>query len=137
MSTKLKNIWVIDDDKLYTFLLTKTLNKLQACEKISVYENGKLGIDALKHELDQNRDLPELIFLDINMSVMDGWEFIEEYKRLANGSTLASIIYVASSSISTDDMLKARSHKEIHDYIVKPISSNTISSILEKTKKAN
>lgn len=137
MSTKLKNIWVIDDDKLYTFLLTKTLTKLQACDKISVYENGKLGIDALKIQIAQNGELPELIFLDINMSVMDGWEFIEEYKQLADGNNLGSIIYVASSSISTDDMAKARSHKEIHDYIVKPISANTITAILEKTARTN
>lgn len=137
MSTKLKNIWVIDDDKLYTFLLTKTLNKLNACDLISVYENGKLAIDALKQQIAEKAELPELIFLDINMSVMDGWEFIEEYKQLANGNNLGSIIYVASSSISTDDMAKAKSHKEIHDYIVKPISSNTISSILAKTARNN
>lgn len=137
MITKLKNIWVIDDDKLYTFLLTKTLNKLQASEHISVFENGKLGIDALKLRIEQKTDLPDLIFLDINMSVMDGWEFIEEYKQLAHGNNIASIIYVASSSISADDMAKAKSHKEIYDYIVKPISSNTIISILEKTQKKN
>lgn len=134
MSTTLKNVWIVDDDKLYTLLLTKTLNKLNAAENIHTFHNGQDAIDALRKTIDDRPSLPELIFLDINMSIMDGWEFMEEYKRLKAESNVGTVIYVASSSISSDDMAKAKSDKEIHDYIIKPIHANTIIDILNRIK---
>lgn len=132
MSTPLDNIWIVDDDKLYTLLLTKTLSKLNAGKRVSVFHNGQVAIDALKEVLASGERLPELIFLDINMSIMDGWEFMEEYKNLKEGNDLSTIIYVASSSISSEDIAKAKSDKEIHDYIIKPIHANTITDILKR-----
>lgn len=135
MSTPLNHIWIVDDDKLYTLLLTKTLNKLEAGKQISTYANGQAAIEALKTLVATNAALPELIFLDINMSIMDGWEFMEEYKLLKADKDLSTIIYVASSSISNDDIAKAKSDKEIHDYIIKPIHANTILSILNRVRE--
>ena len=135
MSTPLNHIWIVDDDKLYTLLLTKTLNKLEASRQISTYNNGQAAIEALKAIVAANEALPELIFLDINMSIMDGWEFMEEYKLLKADKDMSTIIYVASSSISNDDIAKAKSDKEIHDYIIKPIHANMITGILNRVKE--
>lgn len=134
MSVTLKNVWIVDDDKLYTLLLTKTLNKLNAAENIQSFHNGQEAIDALRKTITNGIPLPELIFLDINMSIMDGWEFMEEYKRMKAQTNIGTVIYVASSSISSDDMAKAKSDKEIHDYIIKPIHANTILDILKRLK---
>jgi CheY-like chemotaxis protein len=135
MSTPLNNIWIVDDDKLYTLLLTKTLNKLEASKHIATYSDGHSAIEALKAIVAANGTLPELIFLDINMSIMDGWEFMEEYKRLKADKNMSTIIYVASSSISNDDIAKAKSDKEIKDYIIKPIHANTILGILNRVRE--
>ena len=132
MSATLKNIWIIDDDKLYTLLLSKTLTKLDAAATISTFHNGQDAIEALRSTMSNGTSLPELIFLDINMSIMDGWEFMEEYKKLKAGNNVGTVIYVASSSISSDDIAKAKADKEIHDYIIKPIHANTIMDILKK-----
>ncbi len=128
----IENIWIIDDDSLYTLLLTKTLLKLKACNNISSFHNGEVAIDALKETIASGNPLPELIFLDINMSIMDGWEFIEEYKQLKSDKDMSTVIYIASSSISEDDMNKAKSLNEIHDYIVKPINVATLQNIIQR-----
>lgn len=135
MSTALNNIWIVDDDRLYALLLTKTLNKLNAGKNITVFSNGKTAIEAMKQIIADNSALPDLIFLDINMAIMDGWEFMEEYKQLKADNNVTSVIYVASSSISNDDIARAKSDNEIHDYIIKPINATHINEILNKMKE--
>lgn len=122
------SIWIIDDDKLYSLLTYKTLLKLNPQLKISSYYNGEDALLALK----TTTDLPNIIFIDINMPIMDGWEFLQEYAKLKTHLDKDIWLYAVSSSISNSDFLKASKHNELKEYITKPIKNEKILEILNK-----
>lgn len=129
--TKLSSICIIDDDEIYTFLLKKTLKKINVCNNIKVYVNGADGIEKIKALIENQEELPDLIFLDINMPLLDGWEFLDEYKKLKQKIVKRISIYVVSSSISIADIDKAKSHLEVVDFLTKPIEAETLKNICE------
>ena len=71
-----------------------------------------------------------MIFLDINMPIMNGWEFLDEYKNLRTQFTKPVVVYVVSSSIDDNDMRKSREYKEVSDYIVKPVNRDTYKELI-------
>ena len=126
---KLGCICIVDDDEIFTFLLKKTLIKLDICNEITIYTNGQIAIDSLKHLMDTNQILPDLILLDINMPILDGWMFLDEYIKIKDRITKQIAIYIASSSISIGDINKAKDHTEVVDFLVKPINIDTLLNI--------
>lgn len=127
--TKLNSICIIDDDEIYTFLLKKTLKKINVCNDIKTYINGSDGIQNIKSLIENNQPLPDLILLDINMPILDGWEFLDEFVKIKDKYTNKVSIYVVSSSISVADINKAKQHKEVTDFLTKPIEADTIQRI--------
>lgn len=127
--TKLSSICIIDDDEIYTFLLKKTLKKINVCNEIIEYINGLDGIEKIKALIEHQEDLPDLILLDINMPLLDGWEFLDEYKKLKQKIDKRISIYIVSSSISNTDIEKAKSHLEVIDFLTKPIEAQTLINI--------
>jgi CheY-like chemotaxis protein len=89
--------------------------------------NGKFAIDQL-YEI-QKKDpakLPDYILLDINMPIMNGWEFLDEYKRLNIDPQGKTKIYIISSSVFSNDINKARSYPLVKDFISKPLNVDKI-----------
>ncbi len=89
--------------------------------------NGKFAIDQL-YEI-QKKDpskLPDYILLDINMPIMNGWEFLDEYKRLNIDPRGKTKIYIISSSVFSNDINKARSYPLVKDFISKPLNVDKI-----------
>ncbi len=129
--TKLNSICIIDDDDIYTFLLKKTLKKIDICNDIKTYINGSDGIQKIKALIENNEPLPDLILLDINMPILDGWEFLDEFEKIKDKCKNKISIYVVSSSISIADINKAKQHKEVTDFLTKPIEADTLIKICE------
>jgi len=127
--TKINSICIIDDDEIYTFLLKKTLKRIDVCNSINVYVNGADGIEKIKALIANNELLPDIILLDINMPLLDGWEFLDEYKKLKDKLGKAISIYIVSSSISAADIEKAKKHLEVIDFLTKPIAPETLVEI--------
>ncbi|MGB5497552.1 MAG: response regulator, partial [Maribacter sp.] len=75
----INSIFIIDDDPITVFGIRKMLGSTVDFNTISTYGNGKLAIDGIKNVLNETRAVPEVIFLDINMPIMDGWQFLEEF----------------------------------------------------------
>jgi len=126
---KLDCICIVDDDEIYTFLLKKTLKKMDICNDISIYINGQEAIDSIKQLIESKKTLPDIILLDINMPLLDGWEFLVEYLKIKDKINKQIDIYIASSSISTGDINKAKEHNEVVDFIIKPINVDTLLKI--------
>jgi CheY-like chemotaxis protein len=124
-------ICIIDDDKLYQFTIQKTIEKTQKVAQIISFPNGSEAIIFFKNHLSQPDKLPEIILLDINMPVMDGWQFLNEYLSLENQITKKAIIYIVTSSIDNADKLKVKSLEGVKDFVVKPISKDRLAEILE------
>jgi len=122
----LKTIWVIDDDPIYQIIVSKIISKSELFLSFSSFENGKIAIDTLKKMLDKNEVLPNIILLDINMPIMDGWEFMDEMVLLKSKINNPIQIYIVSSSIALEDKNKAKEYPEIIAYLSKPITTNDL-----------
>ena len=129
---KKKIIWIVDDDPIYQTIINKLIQKSDAFSSHSSFLNGKEAITALSSALEVDDNLPDLILLDINMPVMDGWEFMEEIKTIKSKIHKQIIIYIVSSSIAIEDRNKSKTFSDIIGYIPKPISVNDLITIVSK-----
>jgi len=129
--TKINTIWIVDDDEVYTFVLKKNINLLSICDKVSIHSNGQKGIVSLKQTITSKETLPDVIFLDINMPVMDGWQFMDEFIKLKPLLYKEVKIFLASSSIAIEDKVRAKSYIEISDFFEKPIGTDILSRITD------
>lgn len=128
---KVDSVCIIDDDLIYQFLVKEEIEYTNLVNKVMFFDDGEQAIKYLTKTLDNNTTklLPDVIFLDINMPIMDGWEFLEAYVLLKPRIGKSITIYMVSSSIDIRDLDKARSISEVSDYIIKPVSSNRLISI--------
>lgn len=126
---KFKDIFVVDDDKIYHFILRNLLQKNAICTEPSFFENGQDALDILKQKIVTN-NFPDLILLDINMPIMDGWQFLEEYRKLKENHNIPTKVYMVTSSVDIVDQARAlQFRKEIAKYYVKPINEHDLSKI--------
>lgn len=128
-------ISIIDDDTIYQFTTVKVIELENIAKKIVVFSDGEEAIEFLIENVDSADTLPDIIFLDINMPYMDGWEFLEEYAKLKPHLPKAIVIYIVSSSVSSMDMDRAKSISDVTDYIVKPITSDKFKAIISEIKE--
>ncbi|MBW2962844.1 response regulator [Mesonia aestuariivivens] len=133
MENKTNHICIIDDDPLFRFS-SKKMIEIGSCSNTCflIFENGLEAYSYFVEALKTNSKLPNLILLDINMPVMDGWEFLEKITLLENSKNLK--ITVVSSSSGSDDILKAKNYAIVNDYITKPFNMAKIKRILSKLK---
>ncbi len=130
---KKKIIWTIDDDMIYQTIIKKLIQKSGGFSAHSSFINGNLAITALKNILElNNEEFPDIILLDINMPVMDGWEFMEEFKTIKSEISKKINIYIVSSSIAIEDKKKAETFTDIMAYLTKPISVDILNNLASK-----
>lgn len=127
----MKNLILVDDDEIIVYLTKRLVAKTNLVELTEVFGNGRDVMDYLNENYDKPDLLPEVIFLDLFMPIMDGWEFLEEYALLKPKLSKDITIYIITSSVSPADIIKAKSLKEVSDYIVKPITKEQFVAILE------
>lgn len=127
---KKKIIWIIDDDAIYQKIIEKLILKSGVFSAHSSFSNGKEAIETLKNIVNDNDNIPDIILLDINMPVMDGWEFMEEIKMIKSKISKQIIFYIVSSSIAIEDKNKSKTYKDISGYITKPISVDELITII-------
>ncbi|WP_162127368.1 response regulator [Flavobacterium phycosphaerae] len=127
---KFNDVFVVDDDKIYHFLIKKLLTSNNINLNLSFFENGLVAIEGIKDKIEKGDTPPDLILLDINMPVLDGWQFLEEYKLLKDKIEKDIIIYIISSSDNTVDKDRAKDFQdEVKDYYLKPVTIEAIKSI--------
>ncbi|OYU83846.1 MAG: response regulator [Flavobacterium sp. BFFFF2] len=127
---KINTFGIIDDDDIYQFTTSVLLKKTELVNKIVVFSNGLKAINFLKDEMGNKENIPDVLFLDINMPVMDGWEFLEEYLLIKAMMPKTVVIYMVSSSVDEKDVSRAKSISELSGYLVKPISSKNIMEVI-------
>ncbi|WP_420321865.1 response regulator [Flagellimonas sp.] len=101
---EINSIYIIDDDHITVFGIKKMLRTVVRCNDIEAFENGRMALESLKERIEAGIPAPEVIFLDINMPIMDGWEFLEEFVTLKLKERV--IINVITSSIDPSDYQK-------------------------------
>ncbi len=127
---KIKKVCLIEDDDIQVYLLRKLLQKTGRVLDIIDYRNGKAAYDAMKELVDTGEQLPELIFLDLNMPLWDGWEFLREFSKLDGFPEVN--IWILTSSLSPNDYEKAEGYGLREQYISKPIEFSIMHRILDE-----
>ena len=129
--SKIKSIYIIDDDPITVFGIRKLLSSIEASKAIDTFSNGKLAIDNLRQIIENEEKLPEVIFLDINMPVMDGWQFLEEFITLPLQNKIRVNIITSSIDLADKENWESFNSKTSHTitYNNKPISKMEISKI--------
>src|SRR5690606_15811942 len=93
----IKNLFLVDDDEIFTFLTKRTIEETQLVDQIKIFSNGQDAIEFLENAAGNKDLLPEVILLDINMPILDGWGFLEEYVLLQSSIGKKITIYVVST----------------------------------------
>lgn len=125
---KNKITYLIDDDKLSIKLMSMLIAKNNFCEEIISFHNPKTALDELKNNAKDTSKLPDVILLDLNMPVLDGWQFLDEFILIEFSKEI--VVFIVSSSIDPSDLEMAKNYPIVKDYIIKPLTS-------EKLKQAS
>ena len=119
---KKKKIWVVDDDNIYQIIIKKLIERSEMFSEISSFKNGKDAINELYKSTENNGGIPDIILLDINMPIMDGWEFMDELGVLKPKFNTEIMVYIVSSSIAIEDKNKSKNYENILGYLSKPVT---------------
>lgn len=130
----MKRILLIDDDTVNNYIVISTLKRCGISIPVKVCLNGAEGISYLKQVIEQDiSSFPDIILLDINMPVMDGWEFLEAYEQLIHPHAGTSLIYMVSSSVYNDDIQRSKQYRSVKNFISKPLSREKMTHLLDNT----
>lgn len=132
MKNKLNCILLIDDDHAINFINERVIRKLDCCHRIIKVLNGAEALELLSLKEDGNLLKPDLIFLDINMPVMNGWEFLENYQELPENNKGKIVLLMLTTSLNPDDINKASTIKEVNGYRHKPLTIEMLQEILKE-----
>ena len=132
MKSKLNCILLVDDSYEDNFYHQRSIHKLDCTHQVFIAQNGKEALDFLQTSENGKYPSPELIFMDINMPVMDGWEFLKAYEKLDEDQKGEVIIVMLTTSINPDDQEKAKAFQSVKDYINKPLTVELLQEILDK-----
>jgi len=135
MEKKLKSILLIDDDEPTNFLNKMILEDMGCAEHIEIVQSGREAISYLTGGKDiegaKPFPMPDLIFLDINMPAMDGWEFLELFRIMAARRQKKAVMIMLTTSLNPEDEIKSAAVAEITTYKNKPLSRNMMEDILQ------
>lgn len=123
---------LIDDDEIFTYIIKKIIEESEIAEQITIFGNGRDAINYLTEVAEEEALLPKVIFLDLNMPLLDGWGFLDEYIRLKPKLCKKINLYVITSSVSTYDHEKSKEYSDITDFIVKPLAKEKFIAIVKK-----
>lgn len=132
----LQKVICIDDDPIALLLSKLVISKANFALEIITLNNGEEGIHYLENEevklQNKTSEKPLLILLDLNMPVMDGWEFLEQFSAKLHYSYKDAKIILLSSSIDPNDIQKSKQFEMVVDFFPKPLTKEILNQILEK-----
>lgn len=126
----LVNACIIDNNKIYAYGFKKLLSIKDLSNQITHFSNGSEAIAHLK-DPGNAYNLPDIIFLDLSMPVMDGWEFMKEFEEIKSQLGKKIFVYILSSSIDSHDVDRAKSIPSVSGYIFKPVDVPRLQEIFK------
>lgn len=129
--SKLSSILLVEDDHITNFLNERLLRKLDLAEDIKVALNGKEALKQIQEQVISHSGFPELILLDINMPVMDGFEFLQRFKELPYDKKEEVTIVVLTTSNNPNDLNKLNELGN-SNFVNKPLTEEKLNVIIKK-----
>jgi CheY-like chemotaxis protein len=132
MKKKLDCILLIDDDFATNYFHKIVIEDGDYAEKIIIKNSGDEALSYLRSPYTIESPRPNLIFLDINMPRMTGWEFLEQYDKLSPEEQAENVIVMLSTSSNPDELDRAEQNPHIKEYRSKPLSENMLEEVIKK-----
>jgi len=132
MRKKFKCLLLVDDREDCNYMHKMIITEMNCTERIEVALNGKQAIEFLQAREGTSYAQPEIIFLDLNMPVMDGWEFLDEYDKLEEEQKAGIILVMLTTSLNIKDQERAAQNKYIKEYVTKYLDEQSLRKIIEK-----
>lgn len=123
-----RKLLLIDDDEIAVFGIRRMLQSCAVNVDLLTFSNGQEALEFIQQNptvLKENN----VIFLDLNMPIMDGWQFLEEYPDVLGSEQPAPNLYILSSSINGDDRKRAVENTLVTDYILKPLTKTVVNEV--------
>lgn len=129
MDTKYNKIMIIDDNEIDRYISIAILRNNNFSKDILEFDGGLKAIEYLENNKDHLDQLPDIIFLDLYMPLVDGFQFMELYEKIEFGSEKKCKIYMVSSSIDDEDILRTKSNENFTAFLSKPITAEFLNSL--------
>ncbi|MDQ3050094.1 MAG: response regulator [Bacteroidota bacterium] len=127
--SKFRNVLLVDDNEIDNFINERIITSSSFCENVVVRNSADGALNYLKEIAGSTDKIPDIIFLDLNMPVKDGFGFLEEFAQLSDGIKRYSKVIVLSSSISPEDINRASTNPFVYKYINKPLSEKYLEAV--------
>jgi len=124
-----KSVMLIDDNEIDNIINEKIIEANSFADNILVFQTGQEALDFLNSNQNDEEILPEIVFLDINMPIMDGFQFLEDFENFSETVLEKCKIIMLSSSISPKDIDRAASSKYVKKYLNKPLNARYLEAI--------
>jgi len=128
----INNIWLIDDDLLFRICTEVLVKDNDLAKNIELIDGATSAIDELKNITAKGGQMPDAIFVDLNMPEMNGWEFIESVIELDLIDYSKTVIYILSSSLDPRDFARAETYEQLSGFVQKPITPDSLKNILDE-----
>ncbi len=125
---KVNLAYIIDDDEIIIYLTNKLIMNADFCNQLETFTEANKALERLKLALQTGENIPDVILFDLNMPEMNGWDFIDEFKKLDFGKEIPTFIF--TSSIDPNDKQRSYQYEEIKDFITKPLTLQKLDKIL-------
>ncbi len=125
----METVCIIDDDKIHHFTIEKTIQLQGLSKHIISFDNGYDALSFFHENLECPEILPDIIFLDLNMPVINGWQFLQQFAVLKSHIQKKIKIYIVSSSVIESEINRAIALEDVTGYIEKPFKPSALSGI--------
>ena len=126
-----KNILLVDDDRIFNFLNEKTIASLGLVNEMHFASNGQQALELLERVKNGELAMPDIIFLDLDMPIMNGYEFLEEFQHMDIPHKDLIVIVVLTSSADPKDLIRTK-ELGIKYYFNKPLSKEEIRKLISQ-----
>ncbi len=130
MGKSVNCVLLVDDDKATNFFNERVVTRHNGFDQVNTVQSGLAALEYLSAVEKDEATKPDLIFLDINMPAMNGWEFLLEFEKLDHSFTKGIKVILLSTSSNPDDVLASAKNHNVEDFINKPLSPDLLDSVL-------
>ncbi len=124
-------VFIIDDDPIHQRIAQIMISKHNLFDEYFSYTEAQKALDFLQENKKNEEILPDVILLDLNMPVLDGWDFLETFETLIKEFKKNIRVFIVSSSVDEKDLLRSKLYASVKGFISKPLSPDIIRSIID------